>query len=96
MKLFREWMSIRQMNEPLTPSGSYQFSGTYNLEQMPDLIENSEKLELADALKMIPEQYNGQFGGMSDCQAGKGTTADDQEIVWVCNESGTVYIFAKT
>jgi len=60
------------------------------------LIENSEKLELADALKMIPEQYNGQFGGMSDCQAGKGTTADDQEIVWVCNESGTVYIFAKT
>ena len=96
MKLFSEWMSIRQINEPLTPSGSYQFSGTYNLDQMPDLIENSEKLELADALKMIPEQYNGQFGGMSECQAGKGVTADEQEVVWVANEAGTVYIFAKT
>jgi hypothetical protein len=96
MKLFSEWMSIRQINEPLTPSGSYQFSGTYNLEQMPDLIENSEALALADALKMIPEQYNGQFGGMSECQAGKGVTSDDLEVVWVVNETGTVYLFAKT
>jgi hypothetical protein len=96
MKLFTEWMSIRQMNEPLTAPGSYQFSGTYNVEQIPDLVENSQKLELNDALKLIPDQYNGQFAGMSECQAGKGVTSDEQEVVWVCNEAGTVYIFAKT
>jgi hypothetical protein len=96
MKLFTEWMSIRQMNEPLNPTGSYQFSGTYNIEQIPDLVENSTKLTLDEAMKFIPEQYNQQFTGMIECHAGKGMTSDNMDVVWVCNDSGTVYMFAKT
>jgi hypothetical protein len=96
MKLFTEWMSIRQMNEPLTAPGTYQFSGTYEKETIPNLIENSKRVKLESALKFIPDQYKGQFGGMSECQAGKGITEENKEILWVCNESGTVYIFEKT
>ena len=96
MKLFTEWMSIRQMNEPLTAPGSFQFSGTYEKETIPNLIESSKKINLESALKLIPDQYKGQFGGMSECEAGKGITEENKEIIWVCNESGTVYIFEKT
>ena len=96
MKLFTEWMSIRQMNEPLTAPGSYQFSGTYEKDTIPNLIESSKRIKLESALEKIPDQYKGQFGGMSECMAGKGITEENKEIIWVCNESGTVYIFEKT
>ena len=56
MKLFNEWMSIRQMNEPLTAPGSYQFSGTYEKELIPNLLESSKRIKMESALAKIPDQ----------------------------------------
>jgi hypothetical protein len=95
MQNFNEWMSIRQMNEPLAPEGSYQFSGTYDSETIPDLIDNSEIISIDEAKKLIPSQYEQQFTGEGDYQAGKALNENDKEIVWVCNEAGTVYLFEK-
>jgi hypothetical protein len=95
MKLFNEWMSIRQMNEPMTAPGTYQFSGTYELEKLNGLVEESEKLDIVEARKLVPAQYENQFGGMQDLIAGKALTQDEKEIVWICNESGVVFVFEK-
>jgi len=95
MKLFTEWMSIRQMNEPLAAEGSYQFSGTYDSEAIPDLIQNSELIAIEEAKKLVPAQYEQQFGGEGEYKAGKALNENDKEIVWVCNPSGTVYLFEK-
>ena len=95
MQNFNEWMSIRQMNEPLTTPGSYQFSGTYDLEALPELVNNSESLTIDEAMKLVPAQYQQQFTGDDNYQAGKVYTEEDKECVWVSNSAGTVYLFEK-
>jgi hypothetical protein len=62
---------------------------------MPNLVEDSQKLEIDEVKKLVPTQYHNQFGGMQDIIAGKAITEENKEIVWVCNENGVVYLFAK-
>lgn len=95
MQSFNEWMSIRNINEPLTTPGSFQFSGTYDADVIPDLIENSDSISMEEALKLVPSQYEQQFGGEQECKAGKAITEENKECLWVCNQSGVVYIFEK-
>lgn len=96
MQNFNEWMSIRQMNEPMVAPGTFQFSGTYELEKLPNLVEDSQKIDVVEAKKLVPAQYENQFGGMQDLIAGKAITEDNKEILWICNEQGTVYMFEKS
>jgi len=95
MQNFNEWMSIRQMNEPLAVEGSYQFSGTYDSEVIPDLIENSELMSVDEAKKLVPSQYEQQFGSEADYTAGKALNENDKEVIWISNAFGTVYLFEK-
>ena len=96
MQTFNEWMSVRQMNEPLTAPGTFQFSGTYDLEAMPSLIENSKKISVEEARKLVPAQYENQFSGMQELKAGTAVGEENKELLWICNESGLVYIFEKS
>lgn len=95
MQKFNEWMSVRQMNEPTSVPGSYQFSGTYDFEKLPNLIDDSQKIDIAEARKLIPAQYENQFGGMQELVAGKAMTEDNKEVLWISNDQGVVYMFEK-
>lgn len=95
MQKFNEWMSVRQMNEPMSVPGSYQFSGTFDLENLPSLVEDSQKIDIDEARKLIPSQYENQFGGMQELLAGKAITEENKEILWISNDQGVVYMFEK-
>ena len=95
MQSFNEWMSFRQSNETEPVLGSYQFSGTFELDSMPNLVESSTPLDVEEAKKMIPSNFEAQFGGMEEFKAGQGLTEDNKEVLWICNSQGTVYLFEK-
>jgi hypothetical protein len=95
MKLFTEWMSFRQGSEQ-PQSGEFVFSGTFTRESIPDLVENSDSLNLEDALKLIPEKYNIQFSNTEKLSAGKSHIEENKEVIWINNENtDVVYVFEK-
>lgn len=94
MRKFNEWMSFRQTVEETLDS--YGFIGTYNSENLSNLEENSERIEVESAIKLIPQSYRGQFQTCETVSAGKSRNESNAEIVWISNnDQGITYIFEK-
>lgn len=96
MQNFHEWMSFRNTAQGIENTTGYEFVGTYDTETIPDLKENSDLLDLNDALENIPENFRHQFTGVSEMSAGKSMNENNKEIIWISvNDQGTTYIFEK-
>jgi len=94
MQRFNEWMSFRQTVE--TGSSNYEFIGTYDIESIPELKENSDPIELEDAFSLIPEQWKSQFPNVGTVIAGKTMNENQKEIIWISvPEQSTAYLFEK-
>lgn len=94
MKKFNEWMSFKQTVN--TETSNYEFVGTYDLESIPDLKENSDPIELEDAFNLIPEQWKSQFPNVGTVIAGKTMNENQKEVIWISMpEQNTTYIFEK-
>lgn len=90
-----EWMSFRQTNDSNTTS-EYTFAGTYNTETIPDLQENSEALNIDEALNMIPNNFITQFSKTAKLNAGKSLNENNKELIWISIEDqGLTYLFEK-
>lgn len=94
MKNFNEWMSFRQNVD--TNDADYQFIGTYDIDAIPDLKENSDPIELEHAFELIPEQWRTKFPNVGTVVAGKTMNEDQKEIIWISiPEQSTAYLFEK-
>lgn len=95
MQTFNEWMSFRQTVE--TPDSDYQFIGTYDMETIPNMKENSDPLELDAALNVLPEIWRTQFPNVGNVLAGKTTNEGNNEVIWISMpDQSTAYLFEKT
>ena len=89
-------MSFRNTAQGIENTSGYEFVGTYDTENIPDLKENSDLLDLKYALKIVPENFKHQFAGISEMSAGKSMNENNKEILWISiNDQGTTYIFEK-
>ena len=94
MQRFNEWMSCRQSVD--TPDSEFQFIGTYDIETIPNLKENSHPLELQAAFELIPEMWKNQFPNVGTVLAGKTINEENKEILWISiPEQSTTYLFQK-
>ena len=94
MQKFNEWMSFRQTVE--SNEENFQFIGTYDIESIPNLKENSTPLELDYAFSLIPEMWKNQFPNIGTVLAGKTLDENQKEIVWISiPEQSTTYLFEK-
>jgi hypothetical protein len=94
MQNFNEWMSFRQTVE--SNEENFQFIGTYDIENIPNLKENSTPLELDYAFSLIPEMWKNQFPNIGTVLAGKTLDENQKEIVWISiPEQSTAYLFEK-
>lgn len=91
---FYEWMSFRQSVE--APEGDYDFIGTYNNDQFPNLKETSQRIELDDALSLIPKSYQNQFSNMETIHAGKSQNESNKDVIWISNQDQNItFLFEK-
>ena len=96
MELFSEWMGFRQTNSELPSDSKYTFSGTYNVETIPDLVKNSDLIEVQEALKLLPASYTNHFPTDGNMTAGKSMNEESKELLWInMNDTGTTYIFLQ-
>jgi len=91
---FNEWMSFRQSVE--LPEGDYQFIGTYNNDQFPNLKEDSNRIDFESALSLLPQAYQSQFSNVDTISAGKIRNENKKEILWISSEQQNItYLFEK-
>ena len=91
---FNEWMSFRQSIE--IPEGDYEFIGTYNNDQFPNLKEDSNRIEFETAINLLPKAYQSQFSNIDNISAGKIKNENQKEILWISSEhQALTYLFEK-
>lgn len=91
---FLEWMTFRQTVD--VESSNYEFIGTYNSESFPKIEETSFRMEIEDALQLIPTNYRNQFSNLEIIKAGKILNNDNKEVIWINNESQNLtFLFEK-
>lgn len=91
---FNEWMAFRQ-TVPEGNDGGYRFVGTYNTENIGGIGEG-RPVEVAEALKCVPESFRMQFSGLNGLSAGKSVSEQSKEVLWITNKDMDItYVFER-